>query len=72
MNTCDTCKWWDKDAIVTEPNGWHGSDETGMSECKNEKLFAGIDGITSRYDAPTDGCGFLTGPKFGCIHWEAK
>ena len=75
MKTCDTCKWWDADNQRTRPSGWiqiNPEVEIGMAECRNKKLAAGEDGILSNHDAPTDGEGFDTGPKFGCIHWEGK
>lgn len=70
MNTCDTCKHWGT------PSGddcsW-GQNTTGMADCHSPKLEELPNhGICSNYDAPTGGCGFFTGPKFGCVHYEIK
>lgn len=60
MNTCKTCKWWEKAK-------WRQD-----CKCTNQKLGTldddGIDveGCEGGWDYMT------TGPDFGCIHWEEK
>ncbi len=57
---CDTCKWW-------------GERRFGDSECKHPKLSGDYEVL------PADGASsfaegdlVLTGPRFRCIHYEAK
>lgn len=66
LNTCDTCKWWD-----TEPPSPDGFGFTHRM-CKNPKLDdckEGADGAVGG-EIATDK--IYCGPKFGCIHWEAR
>lgn len=69
MNTCDTCKWWgmeqyrhvfDGDDFKlcgnTKVNEWKGSNTDPDTVCLHKSIDTSI----------------ITGPKFGCIHWEAK
>jgi hypothetical protein len=65
MNTCDTCKHWARESA------W-GGDFRGIGICDHPKLTEGVpdeDGLAYQY---TEGGAIQTGPKFGCIHWEAK
>lgn len=60
MNTCDTCKWWNR------------GDRRETRSCENPRLreypvtgddscnLSSIDGMVTLY----------TGPRFGCIHWH--
>ena len=86
MNTCDTCKHWEMNAPtkVYEEVKWISI----MGECQILSDETGQDvqiGYYSNSEAPvvdetaafasasdTHGLGFYCGPKFGCIHWEAK
>lgn len=66
MNTCDTCKHWQRRVL---------GDGEVEGDCAHEKLGQ----FAHRFD---DGCGktdfepnvhnkTVTGPKFGCVHWES-
>lgn len=66
MNTCDTCKWW--------------GDECKPS-IKSYRYCARVtkddgteppDGFTVTDGEPFNEGTFATGPKFGCVHWEAR
>lgn len=67
MNTCDTCKWWDSEAVFMEY----------IRRCRCAKFdvvpeeplcLSGV--VQCGMDA---GHVYLaTGPKFGCVHHEAK
>lgn len=65
MNTCDTCKWWRKE-----------QDRDGFTdrECENPKIgyFSKGEDACICHDAEGYSGYITTGPKFGCIHWEAK
>lgn len=68
MNTCDTCKWW---GTSPEPRF-----EPHLRGCSSDKNMAGYhvehvpdDGMLVEND---EGWGFVTGPKFGCVHHELK
>lgn len=76
MNTCETCKWWACPSAGIEmpvtPGilSW-GKSLDGMTTCENPKLDElPVHGIVTKDDSPATG--FITGPKFGCIHWECK
>lgn len=70
MKTCDCCKYWDdcKDPEWIKYKGNHGI-------CSCEKFVESV-------EVPKDGlaycdyegwsASFLTGPKFGCIHWTER
>lgn len=69
MNTCDGCKHW------IQPTG---SDNSPLGSCESPKFIKGYhyedvealpDGVRVEND---EGWGFVTAPKFGCVHWEAK
>ena len=63
MNTCKTCKWW----------GWRKYDpicdlsDTVQFPCKSSHMAG--DDPAGMVDAEDYG-GVLTGPDFGCIHYE--
>ena len=66
MNHCETCKSWEKDK------------DYSVGECRSDKLYWGY-GILPREVPPDsalveddEGWGMMTGPKFGCVQWEAK
>lgn len=72
MNTCDTCKYWRiAEAVAILSNSTHAL-------CGHPKLAstnATTGGGSDYEDGAEDGeaySGIYTGPKFGCIHWEAK
>lgn len=67
MGTCDTCRHW---APSTEAH----RTEYAMT-CESPKWLRGYlvdavpaDGVLVEND---EGWAVLTGPKFGCVHWEA-
>lgn len=64
MNTCKMCKWW------TGPHG-HGGHWDKHGDCTQEKVNgdAKLDGMHAGDIADYP---LMTGPDFGCIHWEAK
>ena len=78
---CATCKWWGD----PEWDDSHGSTLAGYKTCSNSKIGDSSpwiddnkastpdnlrnDALTSAWEemgAP------LSGPRFGCIHWETK
>ena len=73
MITCSECRHW--------RNTDHWSAPTGptIGRCKSPKFIYGYD-IDPETELPADGIviendegwGCYTGPKFGCIHGEAK
>ncbi len=64
MNTCDTCKHWEK---VPQLQG-----ERLSGKCSHPKVSAnGLQFEDGAEDCEGYG-GIYTGPKFGCIHWETK
>lgn len=65
MNTCQICRWW-------APNV-NGKPRTGkVFACLNEKLNQPSFEIAERPDCagPDEGGHFVTGPDFGCVHFE--
>ena len=69
MNTCDTCKWWNKE--------WIGQGFNPIqNKCVNEKV---VGRKMPRHDnenilmisTSESWSGLFTGPKFGCLHHEA-
>lgn len=70
MNTCKDCKWWECVKV-------HGKTRIMMvwGDCTNMKLQTAFDALTW----PSDGLNAsdyiqapVTGPEFGCVHWEQK
>lgn len=70
MGTCSTCRWWGhgKENIV-----W--KDETVARACGCPKLidinelgYVAVTGSGFGLDYPV--CDLITGPNFGCVHWE--
>jgi hypothetical protein len=70
MNHCDTCKYWNRE------------DPEGMGACngqikKNAKGTPDLD-IAAAIEWPSGEpdkmvfVALVTGPKFGCVRWEAK
>lgn len=66
MNTCDTCAFWTRDDTGA-----------GAGDCSSPKWHRGYnhgptdilpDGVWVEDD---EGWAFMTGPKFGCIHWSS-
>lgn len=82
MNTCDTCQWWlkepglDVEELVKQENNprcriFHRCmcPTIGVRRLNREN----IEREDSALPLWVDGIGVLvTGPKFGCLHWEAK
>jgi hypothetical protein len=66
MNTCDTCKFWSAEGYCTpNPKDHHRCNNLKLSNSLDE-----IDGLSANTSDPS--YDITTGPKFGCIHWEAK
>lgn len=62
--TCNACKWWSGPTKIKEFYNPHGA-----AECKCPKMVGGeIDGIEDAIGGGT----LITGPDFGCVHWEKK
>ncbi len=61
MNTCKTCKWWGTPKAIHPQECWHP---------KMEPVISPKD-YTDEATAWA-GTKIVTGPSFGCIHWEAK
>jgi hypothetical protein len=55
---CETCKWWERATIVGMG---------GCFKCTDTNVFRDDDGFSGLEFEP-----IRTGPKFGCIHHEAK
>lgn len=67
MNTCDQCKWW----IAPKDS----DDHHNMGDCDNPKLECDdpeVQDCLFAGEVWSSGCRPSTGPKFGCVHWEAK
>lgn len=73
MNTCDTCKWWGKATWMH-----YSFTDLGMRCCERIVYNASSESIADRQPSVMAihdnfyGCELFTGPKFGCIHHEAK
>lgn len=75
--TCDACRHWG----VHEANGWHSSGCSdhqppsqkfcGCPKVTDGTVVAPADDIASAVDCEDYHAFLLTGPKFGCVHWEA-
>lgn len=59
MNTCNSCKWWGK-----------GFPDTPQRECDNPKLNERSDDGATAWVFEGDSGVFITGPRFGCTHWQ--
>lgn len=70
MNTCDTCKHWNKVSGFSGTHEWCND----FGECS--MLVVAADDNHAEQDrlalVPDYGESVLTGPKFGCCHWEAR
>ena len=68
MDTCKTCKYWEKD----RPGGYIDGQGANGHSCLNRKLRDLTDESPFSDDAlvyePHDCEPFWTGPDFGCIH----
>jgi len=67
IGTCKDCKWWVEDGF------WKST--IGFKNCTHKKLDTDADGSKDgAYIFTTDPTDerFITGPDFGCIHWEAR
>lgn len=78
MSTCDTCRHWTKQVPTeqeveflkyTNQNQEFGVCEKGIGGVANYPDIAGCVGDGRVEDGTGNG---ITGPKFGCIHWEAR
>jgi len=83
MNTCDTCKHWDRQPDhVFQPTEYQKPVGpplvTVFGVCRAVFLSCGMahplpNGLTSDYGYHIGGeTDIYTGPKFGCVHWEAS
>lgn len=70
MNTCDTCKHWDKQSGSVDLPYYEG-----LGECMKASA---LQGKSSRREdifmlnTDHDEANLVTGPKFGCVHHELK
>jgi len=68
MNTCDGCKHYKPARSMYKSAVFNGDcdklDKTAEDDAPEDGL-----GTWGAYGEPS---GFHVGPKFGCIHWEAK
>ena len=65
MPNCKTCKWWEE-----EPDGGWGGDD--WRDCNHKKLNGNQRGSDVCVPIGWEGANIVTGPDFGCIHWEGK
>ena len=72
MNTCKTCRWWGykKDGVILEY-------DAVAKACGNQEIvdieetgYGSVTGSGFGLDYPV--CDLITGPDFGCVHWEAN
>jgi len=75
MNTCDACKHY---TPVVNPHGPTWSHRncgecwlTNQPDPTDRLSFVAVDKIASM-SGDGGGSELYVGPKFGCIHWEAK
>ena len=70
MNTCKDCKWWGRlDNYDNNLKYCEKSESFALSEWR--KIFSGSEWDDHDHALRlTDNC--VTGPDFGCIHWEEK
>lgn len=69
MNTCEHCRYWDEEEV---PFSWtDGSPYTFLRACKNLDLKCG-DKEDGAFVFANSAHELLTGPKYGCVHWEPK
>lgn len=62
-NTCDKCKFWHE--------GYCSSDKfVDVSRTIEYKDKENAEDMLQYYDADVYKAFFITGPKFGCIHWS--
>lgn len=73
MNTCDTCKHFTPDDTYTDTGDCAMTGDVNDFSFDNETGKLGID-PTRAYgsDYESYSASVVVGPKFGCIHWEAK
>ena len=64
MNKCKDCKWWGSSGIYDNSLKYCGKAED-ITSSEWRALFSG-----STWIELTGNC--VTGPDFGCIHWEKK
>ena len=64
---CENCKWWEDHSHSTI---YHDFKMCGNGKLREEWREEGEEDCLL-YSYTEGGC-FYPGPKFGCIHWEAK
>lgn len=81
MNRCSTCKWWGFEEVK-----WVNNAPEGYRKCANPKLgdyaqYIDDDKPNHNADNTRDDALIsawqemgetITGPNFGCVHWEEK
>jgi hypothetical protein len=71
MNTCDTCKHWKPGAGQRR----YGLSGPALGDCGSPKWLEGYSVPPEDFEPDSvlveddEGWAFMTGPKFGCIHW---
>jgi hypothetical protein len=70
MNTCKTCKHWD----TSQPEDFGVYHGDSHFPCERNDGTVQIAQAHGAYTSTFDGShpGLVTGPDFGCIHWEKK
>lgn len=74
-SVCETCRWWGPNVA-----GHPAVFDKKCGACRNSRLALSV---SQMFDLPErNGAGiddtengdgtFVTGPRFGCIHWEQK
>lgn len=69
MNTCDTCKWWDRQSYSVDPP-FVG--RKCFSPLFEDSGSGNPEGSVTQSGMDAGYVELLTGPKFGCIHHESK
>lgn len=67
LETCKNCRWWWPNKMIKTASVLDEMDLSGGYACTSKmmSMCRDSDGI---YTASA----MVTGPDFGCIHWEAK
>lgn len=79
---CKSCKWWNREG-TQEYVGWRSNDiipDYPFHECNNRNFVYGPQVDPSQvpsdaliyWDGEWYGAGVVTGPDFGCIHYEGE
>lgn len=76
--TCDACRHWGTNPASEWHSAAYRDDQPGESKfCGSTSITDGVSdsgdpAIASAVDCEGYHAFLLTGPRFGCVHWEAK